>query len=142
MLLVKELPVLSAVHHWPPCSQRPVMSALPSPLKSPTLTSTQVAPVLHVVQTLVVAAVLPPLRLVHHCPLCNQRPVMSVLPSPLKSPALTSTQVTGVMLVPVDQVAQMTSSKVAPLERASCQSPVLPLRPMMSCLPSPLKSPT
>src|SRR5947209_11971084 len=67
---------------------------------------------------------------------------MSDLPSPLKSPTLTSTQVTGTALLPVDQVAQIVSSKVEPLERASCHSPVLLLRPMMSCLPSPLKSPT
>src|SRR6516165_7320803 len=38
----KVLPVERPVHHWPFCKTRPVMSALPSPLKSPTCTSTQV----------------------------------------------------------------------------------------------------
>src|SRR5207244_9302686 len=36
------LPVLSPTHHRPVCSTRPTMSSLPSPLKSPTLKSTQV----------------------------------------------------------------------------------------------------
>ena len=38
--LVNDVPVLAAVHHWPDCRTRPVMSARPSPLKSPTWTST------------------------------------------------------------------------------------------------------
>src|SRR5437016_12938160 len=80
-VLLKEDPLERAVHHWPPWSHRPVRSDLPSPLKSPTFTSTQVAAVLQVAQRLVEAAVLPLPRVVHHCPLCSQRPVMSDLPS-------------------------------------------------------------
>src|SRR5947207_1620406 len=41
-LVVNDEPVEMPVHHEPPCSQRPVTSSLPSPLKLPTLTSTQV----------------------------------------------------------------------------------------------------
>src|SRR5260370_33117892 len=72
------------------------MSTLPSPKKSPTLTSTQVTPVLHVVHKLVVKPV-PVLSDTHHWPLSRARPAMSVLPSPLKSPTTTSTQVTPVL---------------------------------------------
>src|SRR6184192_1267583 len=74
-------------YHWPFCKARPTMSALPSPLKSPTCTSTQVAPVLQVAHGAGDVTKLVPFdRAVHHWPPCSQRPVMSVLPSPLKSP--------------------------------------------------------
>src|SRR5262249_18400778 len=41
-------------YHWPFCKARAIMSDLPSPLKSPTCTSTQLAPVLQVSQRVVV----------------------------------------------------------------------------------------
>src|SRR5260370_36818290 len=47
-VVVNMLPLEMPVHQVPPSLYRPVMSALPSPLKSPTCTSTQVAPVLQV----------------------------------------------------------------------------------------------
>src|SRR5437660_6634713 len=118
------------------------MSALPSPLKSPTCTSTQVAPVLQVVQREVLKAVLPLDRPVHHDPPCNQRPVMSALPSPLKSPTLTSTQVTSTQEAPVLQVSQRELVKPEPLDRATHHWPPSAYWPTMSALPSPLKSPT
>src|SRR5437588_10020613 len=90
--VTKLVPFDTAVHQLPPSLYRPVMSALPSPLKSPTCTSTQVAPVLQVAQRVVLKAVLPLDRPVHHAPPCTYRPVMSALPSPLKSPTSTSTQ--------------------------------------------------
>src|SRR5439155_4681101 len=106
---LSELPLLSPVHHRPVCSTRPVMSALPSPLKSPTLTSTQVTVVGQAVpQGEEVKAVLPLESATHHRPVCSTRPTMSSLPSPLKSPTLTSIQVTA-----VDQLA---------LLRASCKA--------------------
>src|SRR5207247_5896720 len=83
--LVKPLPVEIPAHHWPPSSQRPVMSPIPSPLKSPTLTSTQVATVLHVAH-LVVVNDEPVEMAVHNWPASLYRPVISALPSPLKSP--------------------------------------------------------
>src|SRR5438045_211879 len=92
MLVVNDDPVELAVHQLPPSSQRPVMSALPSPLKSPTLTSTQVAAVDQMAHKLVVNDEAVEMA-VHQEPPCKYRPVMSALPSPLKSPTLTSTQV-------------------------------------------------
>src|SRR5438128_3747909 len=90
------LPLESPTHHRPVCSTRPVMSALPSPLKSPTLTSTQVTVVGQAVpQGEDVKAVLPLESPTHHRPVSSTRLVMSALPSPLKSPTLTSTQVTA-----------------------------------------------
>src|SRR5437870_5364144 len=94
MLVVKLEPVLRPVHQEPPSSQRPVMSALPSPLKSPTLTSTQVAAGFQVSHKEFVNDE-PSEMATHHCPASSHRPTMSDLPSPLKSPTLTSTQVTA-----------------------------------------------
>src|SRR5437870_5738760 len=105
------LPLDRPVHHDPPCKYRPVMSALPSPLKSPTLTSTPVAPVLQVVQSLLFKPPLPVDIPVHHGPPCKYRPVMSALPSPLKSPTLTSTQVAAVL-----HVAHRLLVKVLPVD--------------------------
>src|SRR5438132_12756329 len=62
---------------------------------------------------------------------------MSALPSPLKSPTLTSTQVT-----PVLQVSHLEAAKPEPLDKATHQSPPSAYRPTMSALPSPLESPT
>src|SRR5713226_3718113 len=88
------LPLESATHHRPVCSTRPAMSSLPSPLKSPTLASTQVTVVGQAVpQGEDVKAVLPLESPTHHRPVCTTRPTTSSLPSPLKSPTLTSTQV-------------------------------------------------
>src|SRR6516162_2717438 len=68
------------------------MSALPSPSKSPTFTSTQVTLVLHVPQKVVLNP--EPVEMpVHHWPVSNHRPVMSAILSPLKSATFTSTQV-------------------------------------------------
>src|SRR5947209_3151813 len=75
------------------------MSALPSPLKSPILTSTQVAAVLHMPQRLK-ANEEPVLNPTHHCPVSLTRPTMSALPSPLKSATCTSTQVTLELQLP------------------------------------------
>src|SRR5206468_8352767 len=83
-------------HHRPVCRTRPTISSLPSPLKSPTWTLTQVTSVLHVSQTVKLNELLPVLSPVHHRPVSSTRPVMSALPSPLKSPTLTSTQLTAV----------------------------------------------
>src|SRR5437870_548947 len=97
---LNELPLLSPVHHRPVCSTRPVMSALPSPLKSPTLTSTQVTLVGQAVPQGVELNELPVLSPTHQWPVCSTRPTRSALPSPLKSPTLTSTQVTLVGQAP------------------------------------------
>src|SRR6266446_218538 len=70
-----------------------MMSALPSPLKSPTCTSTQVANVLQVVHTDMVKQ-LPLDKPTHQVPVLASRAAMSVKPSPLNSPETTSTQVT------------------------------------------------
>src|SRR5713226_3880935 len=70
------------------------MSAFPSPLKSPTCTSTQVTFGFQLVQSEFVKE--EPLETAtHQLPLFKSRPAMSVRPSPLKSPATTSTQVTA-----------------------------------------------
>src|SRR5216684_1984828 len=82
-------------HHWPLCRTRPIMSALPSPFRSPMRTSTQVTAGDQVAHKLVLNAVEPLDRLAHHWPLCRTRPMMSALPSPSKSPTWTSTQVTA-----------------------------------------------
>src|SRR5207245_10168249 len=78
------------------------MSALPSPLKSPTLTSTQVTlgPSAAQVAHKELVKELPVDWATHHWPLSAARPTMSILPSPLKSPTLTSTQVTPVLHCP------------------------------------------
>src|SRR5260370_28498655 len=113
------------------------MSALPSPLKSPTLTSTQVMFGFHCAHKLVVKLE-PVLTPVHQLPPCKYRPVMSALPSPLKSPTLTSAQVTLGFQVSHREVVK----PVDPLESPTYHCPVLRYRPTMSDLPSPLKSPT
>src|SRR6266852_1888666 len=70
------------------------MSALPSPLKSPTCTSTQVTLGFQLVQSEFVNE--EPLdTATHQLPVLNSRAAMSVRPSPLKSPVSTSTQVTA-----------------------------------------------
>src|SRR2546430_1130625 len=86
-------PVETAVHHCPASIPRPAISDLPSPVKSPTLTSTQVIVAFQVVQKVVLNDE-PVERPVHHCPASFHLPAMSVLPSPSKSPTFTSTQVT------------------------------------------------
>src|SRR5207247_2378218 len=104
------LPLERAVNHWPVPLARPVMSDLPSPLKSPTWTWAQVTPVLQVVQRVVLNAE-PALRPVHQAPFESTRPVMSDLPSPLKSPTFTSTQLTR-----VDQVSHSLLTKDEPVD--------------------------
>src|SRR5207245_5027674 len=113
------------------------MSALPSPLKSPTLTSTQVTVVGQAVpQGEEVKAVLPLDSPTHHRPVCSTRPTMSSLPSPLKSPTLTSTQVTA-----VDHWSQGVKLKELPVLCPVHHRPVCSTRPLMSALPWPSKSP-
>src|SRR5947208_17132731 len=98
-VVVKVVPFVRVVHHLPVSSARPTMSALPSPLKSPTFTSTQVTPVLQVSHLLVVKPPEPLDNETHQSPVSLARPAMSVKPSPLKSPVCTSTQVTPVLQV-------------------------------------------
>src|SRR6266436_560977 len=107
------------------------MSALPSPLKSPTFTSVQVTLGFQVAHRTLVKE-LPVDWASHH------RPTMSALPSPLKSPTLTSTQVTAGL---ADQAPKCKLVKEVPLERATHQSPDSFTRPTRSARPSPLKSP-
>src|SRR5207245_10072970 len=102
------------------------MSALPSPLKSPTCTSTQVAPVLQVAHRLLTKE-LPVEMAVHHCPPSSQRPVMSALPSPLKSPTLTSTHVAAVL-----HVAHRLLVKQPPVEIRDHHYPPSTSRPTMT----------
>src|SRR6266851_1254143 len=136
--VVKLVLVDRAAHHSPFWAMRPTRSALPSPVKSPTWTSTQVTAVLHWSQTVKLNE-LPSLSPVHHRPVCSTRPVISALPSPLKSPTLTSTQVTLVgQAVPQGEEVKA----VLPLESATHHRPVCSTRPVISALPSPLKSPT
>src|SRR5712692_4659211 len=95
------------------------MSALPSPLKSPTCTSTQVTFGLQVAHKLVVK--LEPVESpTHHWPVLRSRPAMSALPSPLKSPTCTSTQVTFGL-----QVAHTLLSKPVPIDFRTHHWPVL-----------------
>jgi hypothetical protein len=90
---MKADPEETPVDHWPLWRTRPVMSALPSPLKSPTSTSTHMTFGFQVTQKALEKA--EPLDTpTHQCPLCKTRPAMSILPSPLKSPTMTSAQVT------------------------------------------------
>src|SRR5947209_3537334 len=133
---LNELPVLSPVHHRPVCSTRPVMSALPSPLKSPTRTSTQVTVAGQAPQREEVKAVLPLESPTHHRPVCSTRPTMSSLPSPVKSPTFTSTQLTA-----VDQLPHTLLLKNEPVDKATSHCPVAGLRPAMSVKLSPLKLP-
>src|SRR6266851_7557926 len=78
------------------------MSALPSPLKSPILTSTQATAGDHLPHVVLVKPE-PVERPTHHKPVVGSRPMMSALPSPLKSPVCTSVQFTA-----GDQVLHMT----------------------------------
>src|SRR5439155_25342647 len=89
--LLKCEPLDRATHHWPLSSTRPAMSILPSLLKSPTCTSTHVAPVDQVSHSLVVNFV-PSEVPTHQVPSSSARATISALPSPLKSPTCTSTQ--------------------------------------------------
>src|SRR5205823_381527 len=137
-LVLNVEPLDRPVHHWPDCSARPVISDLPSPLKSPTWTSTQVTLVLQVSQRELVKP--EPLdKATHHWPVSKARPMMSLLPSPLKSPTFTSTHVTPVLQVVHGAGDDM---KLEPFESALHQLPPSLSRPVMSALPSPLKSPT
>src|SRR5438874_645496 len=135
--LVKPEPLDKATHHWPVSKARPMMSLLPSPLKSPTCTSTHVTPVLQVVHGAGDVMKLEPFeRAVHQLPPSLYRPVMSALPSPLKSPTCTSTQVTAVLQIVHSEVV-----KELPLDKPTHQAPVFASRAAMSVSPSPLKSP-
>src|SRR5258707_700882 len=94
------------------------MSALPSPLKSPTFTSTQVAPVLQVSHTDMVKA-LPLDKPTHQLPVFASRAAMSARPSPLKSPVSTSTQVIVGSQVP----NKLLVKALEPLERLTHHCP-------------------
>src|SRR5207253_8878872 len=103
------------------------MSALPSPLKSPTLTSTQVAMVLHVSQRELVKP--EPLdRATHHWPPSAYRPMISALPLPSKSPTCTPTQEAKVLQV----VHLLVVKPPEPLDNEIHQSPVSLARPARS----------
>src|SRR5437870_1408532 len=112
------------------------MSVLPSPSKSPTLTSTQFTAVLKAPQGEEVNAVLPLESATHHRPVCSTRPRMSASPSPVKSPTFTSTEVTagghGPQTVKVNEL---------PVLSPVHHRPVCSTRPTMSVRPSSLKSP-
>src|SRR6266852_1565201 len=95
MVVLKVEPVDKPVHQVPSLRTRPVRSALPSPLKSPTCTSTQVTRGDQVSHSLLVNEE-PVDWATHHWPVCRTRPAMSILPSPLKSPTRTSAHVTAV----------------------------------------------
>src|SRR5205809_57831 len=110
------------------------MSVLPSPLKSPTLTSTQVTVVGQAVpQGEEKKAALPLETATHHRPVGCTRPVMSSLPSPVKSPTFTSTQLTAVL-----HWSHLLRAKVDPMLMPTHQRPVCWTRAAMSVLPSPL----
>src|SRR5216683_2583875 len=70
------LPLERPVHIWPDSCTRPVMSSLPSPLKSPTCTSTQVTAGFQVIHRLVLNDE-PVERATHHWPVCEYRAAMS-----------------------------------------------------------------
>src|SRR5713226_8187962 len=104
------------------------MSVLPSPLKSPTCTSTQVTAVDQRPHMEVVNPEEPLESATHQLPVAASRPTTSGRPSPLKSPTCTSTQVLlgsqapyGIDMKPLD-----------PLETATVHWPVWLLRPTMS----------
>src|SRR5262249_9129226 len=130
-------PLEIPVHHWPVCKTRPVISALPSPLKSATFTSTQVTFGFQISQRVLVKAVEPLEMPTHQSPVWATRPAMSALPSPLKSPTFTSTQVTFGF-----QWVHRLLVKDVPVDRPTHQSPDCKTRPAISILPSPLRSPT
>src|SRR5437899_5555621 len=95
-----------------------MMSALPSPLKSPTCTSTQVAAVLQNVHSEVVKE-LPLDKPTHQAPVFASRAAISVSPSPLKSPVSTSTQVIVGSQVP----NKLLVKALEPLERLTHHCP-------------------
>src|SRR6516165_4116780 len=99
------------------------MSALPSRLKSPTWTSTQVGAGFQVAHRLFVKEE-PEEIAAHHWPFWSTRPMMSSLPSPLKSPTFTSTQVTA-----GDQLLQKVVVKDEPDEIPAHQDPPCITRP-------------
>src|SRR5262245_40045361 len=70
-LVLNPEPDEMAVHHWPVCSARPVMSDLLSPLKSPTCTSTHVTPVDQVAHQVVAKAVEPLEMPTYQAPACK-----------------------------------------------------------------------
>src|SRR5262245_4114081 len=70
-VVVKEVPLDRPTNHWPPCSQRAVISDRPSPLKSPTWASTQVTPGFQVAHNEVVKPLTPLLSPTHHWPPCK-----------------------------------------------------------------------
>jgi hypothetical protein len=78
----------------------------------------------------------PALRLTHPLPSLARRPAMSVLPSPLKSPARAEVHRSA-----VDQVPNAAFAKADPVLLATCQAPVDGLRAAMSARLSPSKSP-
>src|SRR5260370_9392704 len=81
------------------------MSALPSPLKSPTLTSVQVTAGDHLPH-IVVLKPEPVDSPTHHNPVEGSRPITSAVPSPSKSPVATSVQFTaGDPLLPRTRVS-------------------------------------
>src|SRR5216683_3818949 len=71
-------PLESPTHQLPLCKSRPMMSACPSPLKSPVCTSTQVAFGFQVVHKLSEKEE-PVEAAIHHCPVAPYRPRMLVL---------------------------------------------------------------
>src|SRR5262249_7604254 len=123
-----------ATHHWPLSLTRPAIlmmgrpvRALVAPVKSPTLTSTQVTAGLHVVQRGVGKEV--PVGMPNqHWPVFLRRAAKSALPLPLKSPVTTSTQVTLGL-----QVSHRALLKAfEPLDCATHHCPDCETRPAMS----------
>src|SRR5712692_8911741 len=101
------------------------MSALPSPVKSPTITSTQVTAGLQVAHGVVEKAnPLPVLIPTNHWPVARLRAATSVVPSPLKSPVSTFTQVAAGFKVP--NIALL--NPLVPFDTATHNPP-----PVVSC---------
>src|SRR5437870_5818027 len=67
--------------------------------------------------------------------------MMSILPSPLKSPGCTSTQFTT-LAAPGAHAAHRLVASAPPLEMPAHHCPVCSARPTTSILPSPFRSPT
>src|SRR5215470_1001183 len=105
-----------------------MMSALPSPLKSPTCTSRQVTVVDHIAHA-VVTNEEPLDRPTHHSPVFGSRPAMPVRPSPKKSPVTTSTQLT-LGLHPAQELVTNEEPVLTPVHHKppSTQRPVMSLR--------------
>src|SRR6266446_7017087 len=120
-------PLDRLTHHDTVWSTRPTRSSLPSPLKSPRYTATQVTFGSQAPHALVLKAV-PVDTPTNHCPVCSTRPMMSALPSPVTSPTFTSAQVTAGF-----QASQTDVVKVLlPLDRATYHTPVCSARPTKS----------